>query len=119
MLPQPQKAKLTVTTKTHLHDLRRRRGRRRRRRRRTNSAGTYTPPGTFDHETDGKLIDGSWRNLDRRNIYFPLKTCRVGLPHMQRKSEMSLHSASKVKDVFYGKKVMRKFILTVLSVPRG
>jgi hypothetical protein len=24
-----------------------------------------------------------------------------------------------VKDVFYGKKVMRKFILTVLSVPRG
>lgn len=38
------------------------------------SRQTYTPPGTFDHEEDGKLIPGSWRHeIDDGPSFMSLK----------------------------------------------
>ena len=66
MLLQPEKAKLIVMTIAHLHNFLRRS---------THSADIYTPPGTFDHEVDGKLVEGSWRNTDsgNRSTLFPIR----------------------------------------------
>jgi hypothetical protein len=43
-------------------------------RRSTHSADVYTPPGSFDHEVDGKLAEGSWRNMEtgNRSALFPI-----------------------------------------------
>jgi hypothetical protein len=65
MLLQPQKAKLSVMTIAHLHNFLRRS---------THAADAHTPPGTFDHEVDGKLVEGSWRSMERGNSsLFPIR----------------------------------------------
>jgi hypothetical protein len=70
-------------------------------------ADVYTPPGTFDHEVDGKLVEGSSRNMARgnRSTLFPPQTCREDILHMPRKSETRLHNNARSKDVFYGKQI--------------
>jgi len=51
LLLEPEKAKLIVMTVVHLHNFLRS----------CNSMNMYTPPGTFDTEVDGHIIEGSWR----------------------------------------------------------
>ena len=39
----------------------------------------YTPPGTFDYEENGRVIEGSWRAMSNENMtsLFPIrKTAR-------------------------------------------
>jgi len=66
ILLQPEKAKLIVMAIAHLHNFLRRN---------THSADVYTPPGSFDHEVDGKLVEGSWRNMEtgNRSALFPIR----------------------------------------------
>ena len=72
--------------------------------------GIYTPPGTFDHEADGKLVEGSSRNMARgyRSTLFPSQTCRESILHMPRKSETRLHNNARSKCVFYGKQIIHQ-----------
>ena len=65
VLLQAQKAKLPVMAIAHLHNFLRRSN---------HSADVYTPPGSFDHEADGKLVEGSWTNIDTGNssTLFPI-----------------------------------------------
>jgi hypothetical protein len=62
---QPEKAKLIVMDITHIHSFLRRS---------THFSDVYTPLGTFDHEVDGKLVEGSSRNVDKNNrsTLFPI-----------------------------------------------
>ena len=38
------------------------------------SAAIYTPPGTFDYEENGRVIEGSWRAMSNENMtsLFPI-----------------------------------------------
>ena len=71
-------------------------------------ADVCTPSGTFDHEADGKLLEGSSRNISRgnRSILFPSQICRGGILHTPRKSEMRLHNDARSSSVCYGKKII-------------
>jgi hypothetical protein len=31
-------------------------------------ATIYTPPGTFDYEENGRVIEGSWRSMSNENM---------------------------------------------------
>lgn len=74
LLLEPEKAELIVMTVVHLHNFLRS----------CNSINMYTPPGTFDTEVDGHIIEGSWRRtasdeettsfLPLRNV--PRKSCK-------------------------------------------
>lgn len=52
MLLQPEKAVLITMTCVLLHNFLRRS---------KTSRSTYTPAGTFDHEEDGEIVPGTWR----------------------------------------------------------
>lgn len=74
LLLEPEKARLIVMTVVHLQNFLRS----------CNSMNMYTPPGTFDTEVDGHIIEGSWRRtasdeettsfLLLRNV--PRKSCK-------------------------------------------
>jgi len=51
VLLEPQKAQLIVMTVACLHSFLRRS---------PDRAAIYTPPGTFDYEENGRVIEGSW-----------------------------------------------------------
>ena len=38
-------------------------------------AAIYTPPGTFDYEENGRVIEGSWRAMSNENMnsIFPIR----------------------------------------------
>jgi hypothetical protein len=73
MLLQPETAKLAVITVAHLHNCLRRS---------THSAAVFTPLSTFDHEVEGKLVEGKG---EIGVHYFSSETCPGGLLHMPRK----------------------------------
>lgn len=52
ILLEPDKAEIIVMAVAHLHNFLRKI---------IHSVNIYTPPGTFDSETNGELIQGSWR----------------------------------------------------------
>jgi len=52
VLLEPEKAQLVVITVVCLHNFLRRS---------PDSAAIYTPPGTFDYEENGRVIEDSWR----------------------------------------------------------
>lgn len=67
VLLEPEKAELIVLTVAHLHNFLRRNA---------ISRNYYTPPGTFDQETEeGNLIEGNWRTLPggNTNSFLPLR----------------------------------------------
>jgi len=51
MVLEPDKAQPVAMTIACLHNFLRRS---------PDSAATYTPPGTFDYEENGRMIEGSW-----------------------------------------------------------
>lgn len=66
LLLEPEKAQLIVLTVAHLHNFLRRD---------RTSRQFYTPPGTFDQETEqGHLIEGNWRTMFDENAasFLPL-----------------------------------------------
>jgi hypothetical protein len=70
MLLEPEKARLVVMTIACLHNFLRRS---------PDSAAVYIPPGTFDYEENGQVIEGSWRAMGNDNMayLFPIrKTAR-------------------------------------------
>jgi hypothetical protein len=79
-------------------------------RRSTHPAAVFTPPGTFDHEVDGKLVEGTG---EIGVHYFSSETCRGGLPYIPRKSEMRTHNTARTKGAFMASKLYIKSILTV------
>jgi hypothetical protein len=58
MLLEPEKAQLVVMTITCLHNFLRS----------PDSAAIDTPPGTFDSEENGRVIEGSWRAMSNENM---------------------------------------------------
>jgi hypothetical protein len=87
--------------------------------RNTYSADVYKPPGSFDHEADGKVVEGSRRNMDtgNRSALFPIK-------NMPRRSsayakEVKRWDCTILPEYFMTRKLYVKFILTVLNVSRG
>jgi hypothetical protein len=69
MLLEPEKAQLVVTTIACLHNFLRS----------PDSAVIYTPPGTFDYEEIGRVIEGSWRAMSNEIclLYFLLERLHV------------------------------------------
>jgi hypothetical protein len=65
MLLGPEKAQLIAMTTTCLHNFLRRS---------PDLAAIYTPPGTFDCEENGRVIDGRWRAMSNENMtpLFPI-----------------------------------------------
>jgi hypothetical protein len=59
VLLDPEKAQLVVMTIACLHNFLRRS---------PDSAAIYTPPGTFDCEENGRVIEGSWRAMSNENM---------------------------------------------------
>jgi hypothetical protein len=55
MLLEPEKAELMVMMIACLHNFLRRQ---------PSSSSRYTPPGTFDIEENGQLMEGSWRGQE-------------------------------------------------------
>lgn len=55
MLLEPEKAKVVVMTIIYLHNFLRRN---------KESKNIYTPPGTFDCELEGVLVEGNWRQQE-------------------------------------------------------
>ena len=66
MLLEPEKTQLVVMTIACLNKFLRRS---------PDSAANYTPPGTFDYEENGRVIEGSWRALSNENMtsLFPIR----------------------------------------------
>jgi len=66
MLLEQVKAQLVAMTIACLHTFLRRS---------PDSAAIYTPPGTFDYEENGRVIDGSWRAMSNKNMssLFPIR----------------------------------------------
>lgn len=67
LLLEPEKAQLIVLTVAHLHNFLRRN---------KTSRQLYTPPGTFDQETElGMLVEGNWRTTTDKNAasFLPLR----------------------------------------------
>lgn len=56
LLLEPEKAEIIVMTIVYLHNFLRKS---------SFSRNTYTPPGCFDSEDDGRLIEGYWRQNDQ------------------------------------------------------
>jgi hypothetical protein len=74
-------------------------------RRSTHSAALCTPPGTFDHEVDGKLVEGTG---EIGVHYFSSETCYGGLMRMPRKSEIRMRNTARTKVAFYGKQIIHE-----------
>uniref|UniRef100_A0A2S2NBZ4 Putative nuclease HARBI1 n=1 Tax=Schizaphis graminum TaxID=13262 RepID=A0A2S2NBZ4_SCHGA len=55
LLLEPEKAELVVMAIVHLHNFLRKS---------KSSRSIYTPPGTFDSEVEGQVIQGSWRQVE-------------------------------------------------------
>lgn len=55
LLLEPEKAELVIMAIVYLHNFLRKS---------KSSRIIYTPPGTFDSEIDGQVIQGSWRQVD-------------------------------------------------------
>jgi len=66
MLLEPEKAQLVAMTIACLHSFLRRS---------PDSSAIYTPPGTFDYEENGRVIEGSWRAMSNENMtsLFPIR----------------------------------------------
>lgn len=62
MLLEPEKAELIIMCIIMLHNYLR-----------ANSKNLYTPPGSLDHEENGVLTIGSWRNTEDMTSMVPLK----------------------------------------------
>ena len=56
---EPEKAQLVAMTTACLHNFLRSS---------SDSATIYTPPGTFDYEQNGRVIEGSWRAMSNENM---------------------------------------------------
>ena len=63
---RPEKAQLVVMTIACLHNFLRRS---------PDLAAIYTPPGTFDYEENGRVIEGSWKAMSNENVtsLFPIR----------------------------------------------
>ena len=61
VLLEPEKAQLVAVTIACLHNFLRRS---------SDSTAIYTPPGTFDYEENGRVIEGSWRAMSNENMTF-------------------------------------------------
>ena len=59
MLLEQEKAQLVVMTIACLHNFLRRS---------PDLAAIYTPPGTFDYEEKGRVIEGRWRAMSNENM---------------------------------------------------
>ena len=59
MLLEPEKAELFVMTIACLHNFLRRS---------PDLAAIYTPPGTFEYEENGRVVEGSWRAMSNENM---------------------------------------------------
>jgi len=59
VLLEPEKAQLVAVTIACLHNFLRRS---------SDSTAIYTPPGTFDYEENGRVIEGSWRTMTNENM---------------------------------------------------
>jgi len=66
VLLEPEKAQLVAVTIACLHNFLKRS---------SDSAAIYTPPGTFDYEENGRVIEGSWRAMNNANMtsLFPIR----------------------------------------------
>jgi hypothetical protein len=66
LLLEPEKAPLVVMAIACIHNFLRRS---------PDSAAIYTPPGTFDFEENGRVIEGSWRAMSNKNMtsLFPIR----------------------------------------------
>ena len=66
MLLEPEKAQLTAMTIACLHNFLRRS---------PDSAAIYPPPGMFDYEENGRVIEGSWSAMSNENTtsLFPIR----------------------------------------------
>jgi hypothetical protein len=66
VLLEPDKAQPVVMTIACLHNFLRRS---------PDSAAVYPPPGTFDYEENGQVIEGSWRAMSYENMasLFPVR----------------------------------------------
>jgi hypothetical protein len=65
VLLEPEKAQLVAMIVVCVHNFLRRS---------PDSAAIYTPPGTFDYEENGRVIEGSWRAMSNENMtsLFPI-----------------------------------------------
>jgi len=66
VLLEPEKAQLVAIIIACLHNFLRRS---------PDPAAVYTPPGTFDYEENGRVIEGSWRATSNENMtyLFPIR----------------------------------------------
>jgi len=66
VLLEPEKAQLVAMTIACLHKFLRRS---------SDSAAICTPPGTFDYEENGRVVEGSWRAMSNENMtsLFPIR----------------------------------------------
>ena len=65
VLLEPEKAQLVAMTVACVHNFLRRS---------PDSAAIYTLPGTFDHEENSRVIEGSWRIMSNENMtLFPIR----------------------------------------------
>jgi predicted RNase H-like nuclease len=89
MLLEPKKAQLVVMTIACLHNFLRRK---------PDSAAIYTPPGTFDYEENGRVIEGSWRAMSNKNMtsLFPIRKipCKPALKAKEIREELTAYFLS-------------------------
>jgi hypothetical protein len=80
MLLEPGNAQLVVMTIACLNNFLRRS---------PDSAAIYTPPGTFDYEENGRVIEGSWRAMSNENMtsLFPIRKI-ARKPNLEAKETM-------------------------------
>jgi len=89
MLLEPEKAQLVLMTIACLHNFLRRS---------SDSAAIYTPPGAFDYEGNGRVIEGSWRAMSNENMtsLFPIRkiACKPPLKAKEIREELAAYFLS-------------------------
>jgi hypothetical protein len=89
MLLEPEKAQLVTMTIACLHNFLRRN---------LDLATVYIPPGTFDYEENGRIIEGSWRAMSNENMtsLFPVGkiACKATLKAKEIREKLAAYFLS-------------------------
>jgi len=89
MLLEPEKAQLVTITIACLHNFLKKN---------PDSAAIYTPPGTFDYEESGRVIEDSWRAMSNKNTtsLFPIRkiACKPTLKAKEIREKLAAYFQS-------------------------
>ena len=85
MLLEPEQAQIVLMTIACLHNFLRRS---------PDSAAIYTPPGSFDYEENGRVIEGSWRAMSNENMISLLPIRKIARKPTLKAKEIREESAA-------------------------